>query len=845
MGKGGGDSCERSMILDAPTGVRPVMVDESRRHPGSAVIPESDAPFAAWCEETDVDILLQGLKNAHSYPERVVIQARLRQINSGESDPLELEYHPQVIDGELERELEAHPYQLRALFLEDSLFKDQLLYAYQVRGTRKVKRSYFQYKLDYTDTELEALVAASIPESLTTSTHRRARFEKALTGCLGRPIHAGGDLDDQARIVHLKRHAKRAYSQLSQEQQAAVIAWMGEHQPGTRQERTRAAAVEQLAPAMIADVRKADEETVIRALLSEGAQVTDNEMLMPQAGSGEDDEYDGYELEPGKRFTAKFEDGAVIHYVPHFSVGTKEVTRHQHHTVIEPMGRDEIEQEKAKIVEEFDKHVLSVSDLLIAEKRYTADDTSEFKDHGIASVFMESHPKVSKHPKIWLAARRAASQEEGILLGEGKKWEHTMHYRMATPEELEAFSADAQVQAAAYKEKKTPKYFTRTEDGHYMYHRAYKKREQTLEELDAFEQKDPIHLTWDAAQPYSEETASGHHKKMQAALAVKLNKMGASKHLKERLGNQENLARGEITHKPIKALERVPHSAPYSERGVLKVENMGPEIALKKLTEIGLVKQMVAEVPYAAIYRGGHRRGRITPVHDQYASGYSHLDLPKDYLVRHSLTGAGSGPAAIERLEQIVASGGLKSIAERRRMGIQVSSMSPEGDIGSGIDTGVSASVSNGGGWGTITFAMRPEVLERRDIWFANQDYGGDSDRFEQYDGYAKSIGQGRMHWPPSPKARQKHFEHGLQGSNEAYFKHEVSFDEIDTLYVEGNSGTFKKVEAKVEAWKKDGTIPKHVRVIQNGKEKIADRAKLLNARYRKARGVSDQEQDA
>jgi hypothetical protein len=181
-------------------------------------------------------------------------------------------------------------------------------------------------------------------------------------------------------------------------------------------------------------------------------------------------------------------------------------------------------------------------------------------------------------------------------------------------------------------------------------------------------------------------------------------------------------------------------------------------------------------------------------------------------MVIHGLTGARDREETLARLERIVESGGLKSSAERRRLGIEVETMSPKGDIASGIDTGVPCKVGATAGYGEgIYFGLRPEIIKRRDVFFSNTDFGAGESRYDEYTHYAKKIGQGKIFSPPGHAARIKHFSFGLDAYNEVWFRHEISWDEIDTLFVRAD--LIRAVSERVEGWIRSTSLPGHIRV--------------------------------
>lgn len=254
-----------------------------------------------------------------------------------------------------------------------------------------------------------------------------------------------------------------------------------------------------------------------------------------------------------------------------------------------------------------------------------------------------------------------------------------------------------------------------------------------------------------------------------------------------------------VPHTPLKGASPI-----MSERGMLRVEGLAPDQAAKALQDFGLHSGLANEVPYDLIYRGTHRFGRVLPHHEPLASGREALKMPDGHMVVHGITGAGGGDAVIKRLEQIVESGGLKSIAERRRMSIEVSSTCPESDTMEGIDMGVPTQIRKDTSYGShMWLLMHPEVINRRDCFFVPSGSG--------YEAYAKSIGQGTIHDPAPVAGRQKHLDSGLGGGNEWYFHHEISWNEVDTILVADE--IYNQVVSKVSGWKQQGLLPDNVRV--------------------------------
>jgi hypothetical protein len=169
-------------------------------------------------------------------------------------------------------------------------------------------------------------------------------------------------------------------------------------------------------------------------------------------------------------------------------------------------------------------------------------------------------------------------------------------------------------------------------------------------------------------------------------------------------------------------------------------------------------------------------------------------------------------------------------------MGIGFNSMSPRGDIASGIDGGVPCKIGNVPCYGAmVVFAMKPEVLERRDLFFSNHDFGGGKDRYPHFTQYAKRIGQERIFLPAPHHARQKHLNEGTEpNDNEVYLQYEIAWDEIDTIFISTQMGLYDKAVARINAWQAEGLVNPSVRVVPyNGEHHhlqpiISERAKEL-----------------
>jgi hypothetical protein len=107
---------------------------------------------------------------------------------------------------------------------------------------------------------------------------------------------------------------------------------------------------------------------------------------------------------------------------------------------------------------------------------------------------------------------------------------------------------------------------------------------------------------------------------------------------------------------------------------------------------------------------------------------------------------------------------------------------------------------------------MRPEVLLRRDLFFAPCDYGGGKDRYPAFTKYAEEIGQRRIYLPASHNARKIHLAGGIAKSdNEVYLRHEITWEEIDTVWVK--ESLYAKVKKRWDHWQAIGWIQASVRL--------------------------------
>lgn len=254
--------------------------------------------------------------------------------------------------------------------------------------------------------------------------------------------------------------------------------------------------------------------------------------------------------------------------------------------------------------------------------------------------------------------------------------------------------------------------------------------------------------------------------------------------------------------------------SPISERGRLKVEGKEPQRILSELEKLGVVTEFYKEVPYNLL---SGTRNRVKVLHDDYLLGCEAPKLPPGHMILHGMTSTKSDVLESEqtkitnRLVKIIESGGLLSTRARRHEKIEVESLSPLGDIASGIDHGVPATLGKVPFYGSgIFFALKPHLLCTKEIWFSETDYGPGQDRSVLYDNYAQSLGLKNKFHTPDNAARVKHLERlqrgELEADNEIYFADEVCFADMDSIFVKED---YKDVLLPIiEKAKKNGLVP-------------------------------------
>ncbi len=256
----------------------------------------------------------------------------------------------------------------------------------------------------------------------------------------------------------------------------------------------------------------------------------------------------------------------------------------------------------------------------------------------------------------------------------------------------------------------------------------------------------------------------------------------------------------------------VDNPAPFSERGKLRVEDATPAEAVKCLKALGLTTGLAEQVPYNVLYHGEHRVGRVQPRLPEFVATGRKLDSdPGQRVVIHGLTAKDENTAGL--IESLIESGGVMSTAERRRMGIDVRTESVAGDTGSGIDQYVFCTYNDTPQFGQGAWLLlKPTVLERRDIAFAPTDFGGGSDRWTRYNGFANQIGQGKFTDPPDIDARNRAIDMMDHADAEVLLKHSIPWEDVDTLFVSEDA---ERVKDLVDEAKKAGKLPQNLRVVE------------------------------
>lgn len=618
----------------------------------------------------------------------------------------------------------------------------------------------------------------------------------------------------------------------------------------------------------------ARERQLIRGLIDAGAKIEINELEAPVPNPHPNKPAGQFGM--GQRFSL-YEDGKSLHYVPHFSVGTEynDIYRHRGAFTVDQANLDRALDRMAAFKEINPEEIVRIKSDMHGEARYSYRSLASYSDgereeimQAIASGtsrsvkqrdgiineeyrFLKSEEKTSK--KIFHthtleekdeATGEVTQREATTLRSEWNQYEKaaaslkSLANRVAKGENVGGAGprrrrgAVAEIPESAGKESRSAKLASK------------KGQPVTVIDDDA---SDELLAGFDengeAVTESEREHTKNFKKQAKTATAATLRFDWTSKHeqlenganrgalgrkLSESLGNRRG---GRYAADLLVAMERdiehgfhrdmkrkfVEHDAPASERGVLKLRGYSPQEAIDKLKGFGAITGVCEQVPYQTAYRSHRRRGRVLPLHADYATATDEktkrLPIPNNQMIIHGMTGIAGASEAVKRLDTIVQSGGLASLAERRRMGLSFATVDPHQDTASRLDLGVPACITNAPWAGaSVYFGLRPETLKRRDVWFSNQCPVGTGEmQRQQYKAYAEQIGQKSPHTPPSHQSRMTHLQGGLQTYNEVYLKHEVPMEEIDTIFVE--NGMYSKVVRAMKKWKKQGFITEDIRI--------------------------------
>lgn len=225
----------------------------------------------------------------------------------------------------------------------------------------------------------------------------------------------------------------------------------------------------------------------------------------------------------------------------------------------------------------------------------------------------------------------------------------------------------------------------------------------------------------------------------------------------------------------------------YSQRRQLKFTGMTPKEITNWIGE-NIGGSVEPKVPMQQLYGGDRREGRPSILQDAYADGSVKPDFGDKGIV-HMTGGVGSRP---KDLWEIISSGGIMSIAEkmqRREWGRNIGGgMSPQGDIASGLDGFAFGNLGQGitYGGGRVRIIYRTETAMRRDALLANKDFGGGTNRFSKYKSYMQKWGGvfGRSIPVENIVGSRTNNNDFHQGSNEFNLKHELPTEDIAAIMV-------------------------------------------------------------
>jgi hypothetical protein len=198
----------------------------------------------------------------------------------------------------------------------------------------------------------------------------------------------------------------------------------------------------------------------------------------------------------------------------------------------------------------------------------------------------------------------------------------------------------------------------------------------------------------------------------------------------------------------LKTREKMLHRAPFSTRGLLKVQASSPEACLQAWKGTGVAWGLQEKRP-----RG---EGRYIPLHPDYLTRHP-PELAKNHHLWHTLSWIQSPGEAIDRLSSILEHG-ILCTSERERVGIRCRSLDPGGDKLQNVDWGVACGIGEKPGYtqfGEVHLRISPRILMRRDLWFANETLW----HFREYLKYNAELGHDKFWSACPPEACLKHLQ--------------------------------------------------------------------------------------
>lgn len=715
---------------------------------------EIETVFARRCEE-------------HRYALQAVLEENYkdakRRSEITQQDPNWTEQNLEDLSERLGESTQPHP-----IFLQSSLVQDHLLYI--EKANQRTVQTGYEYHMDPLVFSLYDLKNQLKEE------HNWSKGE-AMTW-----MHQAGELLEAPIALNGKelaredvyQHTKKYFPVLDTYDEAIrekVIKHISESKGGQIQTRQTWRDSGDAHYRAFAEVSAGQtEETLINKLCLAGAQVEDHQVEVPDYESR-------HNISPGKRFSLAQGDKS-IHYVPHYSAGEKQVETYSHRATID-FSRPEVKDALKQVAkEERLNRAFSIQNTFMV---------GSYNPDGQWIEYCKNLPPGSGMAKLYEQASRgqAYAQEEMKDL--------KITVRPSNQEEM---------LKAGYREIDNDRWVNKA---------IYRSFKDECAQIDKWGKQPNITVSWDKQGGQGQEF---DQTRFRSSVHAKIQHSRVPQQLQGLLRRAQLIPSDRKVEKHIKREHRG-QGAPSSERGRLVLQGYTPKEAVDALQNLDACKGITPKVPMGWAYPDRKPIGRVSPVHAEYAEKPAPA-MPDGNMVVHGMTGVQEQDTAMERFTRMVSAGGLRSISERRRAGINVTSLSPIGDIASGIDTGVACSVLDAPHHGHhLFFALKPDVIKRRDLWFSDRDFGACEDRYDKYNDYARSIGQARIHKPASHRARQKHLDHGCKSiGNELYLKHGVSLDEIDTVYVDGGDSFYSRVHKQVADWRAKGLFPENVRVL-------------------------------